>query len=141
MPHNRKPAQPHNRTHPFTAILCHGPACGPDPEPDEGPLGALRECVRRNRHGVLISAGCLLDRLTCRTVAGTAQRPAGPLLVVQPCRNDRSPIGPAHWLGPLSTPDDIAAVCRWLDAGDLSILALPAHLRFRTTIARHATAH
>jgi hypothetical protein len=103
-------------------------------------VAGLRECVRRNRHGVLVSAGCLLGRLGCHAL-GVSGRRAGALVVVQRCSPDRAPIGPALWIGPLSTVEDVATVCRWLDAGDLTSTNLPARLRFLAALAGHGRAN
>jgi hypothetical protein len=97
-------------------------------------VAGLRECVRSNGHGVLISAECLLGRLGCHALGVSGHR-AGPLVVVQRCSPDRTPTGPALWIGPLRTTGDIAELCRWLDAGELTSTNLPARLRFRAAVA------
>lgn len=117
----------------FTAVVCHGSACGR--RHGDAVVTGLRECVRRHPHGVLVSGGCLLGPLGCHALSTSGTRPAGSLLLVQPCSRDRNPVGPSLWIGPLATQDDIAAVCHWLDTGDLSTIALPAHLRFRARLA------
>jgi hypothetical protein len=96
--------------------------------------------VRRNRHGVLVSTGCLLGRLGCHALGVSARR-AGPLVVVQRCSPDRTPTGPAVWIGPVSTAEDVTIVCRWLDAGDLTSIALPARLRFGAAVAGRGAAN
>jgi hypothetical protein len=117
----------------FTALVCHGKACGGH---HETIVSGLRECVHRHPHGVLVSAGCVLGRLGCHALATSCpRRPAGTLVVVQPCSVDRDPIGPALWIGPVAVAEDVAAVCRWLDAGHLYTIMLPVHLRFRSVIA------
>ena len=118
--------------HAYTAIACRGPDC--ERPHNETILAGLRECVRRNGYGVLVTAGCLLGRLGCHAL-GVSGRRAGTLVVVQRCAPDRRPIGPALWIGPLSTAEDLASVCRWLDTGDLTSTTLPAPLRFRATLA------
>ncbi|RSM69657.1 hypothetical protein DMH04_45900 [Kibdelosporangium aridum] len=76
----------------------------------------------------------MLGRLSCHALAIRSGEPCtGTLLVVQPCLPDRTPSGPAWWIGPLTTQDDIETVRRWLDDPVLSITTLPARLRFHTT--------
>lgn len=129
----------HDEERGFTAIVCHGPRCGHDH--GQAAVREFRGPVRRHRHGVLISAGCMLGHLSCHAWATSSGRPCtGTLLIVQHCSPERTPIGPAWWIGPLTTEDDIATVRRWLDTRDLSITALPARLRFRTTLSGGATA-
>jgi hypothetical protein len=128
----------HGAHHAFTAIVCRDPDCA-RPHSEALVVG-LRECVRRNRHGVLVSAGCLLGRLGCHAL-GVSGRRAGTLVVVQRCSPDRTPIGPALWIGPVSTAEDVATVCHWLDAGDLTSTALPARLRFGATVAGRGAAN
>ncbi|GLY64800.1 hypothetical protein [Amycolatopsis taiwanensis] len=123
-------------TEPFTAVVCQGTACGH--EHGRSVVDGLRGCVRRQRHGVLVSTGCLLGRLGCHAL-GRSARPAGALLVVQPCSVDRQPFGLPIWIGPLSGEDDLAAVRRWLDTAHLDPARLPAGLRFRAALAGRAT--
>jgi hypothetical protein len=110
----------------YTAVTCA--ACtGPG---TVGPAlqDALRPVVRASTGGVLVGAGCL---------AGCAGRPAGPVLLVQPCDGERRPTSPALRIGPLRTGADVDAVTAWLGAGDLDPALLPRHLvvppRRRTT--------
>jgi hypothetical protein len=125
---------------PFTAVVCHGRACGR--EYGQSVVDGLRDCVRRHRHGVLMSAGCLLGRIGCHAFAvGAVGRTAGALLMVQPCSTDRAPVGPALWVGPLANDNDVLAVRRWLDAGDLRTGRLPAHLRFGAAVVSHGVAN
>jgi hypothetical protein len=89
-----------------------------------------------------MSAGCLLGRIGCHAFAvGGVGPTAGALLMVQPCSTDRAPVGPALWVGPLANDDDVVAVRRWLDAGDLRTGCLPAHLRFGAAVVSHGGAN
>lgn len=125
---------------PFTAVVCQGRACGR--EHGQLVVDGLRDCIRGHRHGVLMSAGCLLGRLGCHALrVGGVRRTAGALLLVQPCSPDREPIGPSLWVGPLAGDDDVAAVRRWLDTGDLRTTRLPEHLRFRVSVRGRGTAN
>jgi hypothetical protein len=89
---------------------------------------ALREVVRASQGGVLVRSGCL---------AGCPVRPAGPVVVVQPCDAGRRPTAPALRIGPLRTGADVAALAAWLRAADLDPRLLPRPLvvppRRRTT--------
>lgn len=123
---------------PFTAVVCNGNGCGR--QHGELVLRGLRESIRRCRHGVLVSAGCLLGPLGCHALRHSG-RPKGAMLVVQPCSVQREPTGAPLWVGPLATADDVATVCRWLEAGDLHVRGLPAHLRFRAIVARRGCAN
>lgn len=123
----------HSSEHGFTAAVCHGMACGR--HHGEATVNGLRGCVRRHPHGVLVSTGCLLGRVGC--LARTAGRP-GSLLLVQPCLADRTPLGPAVWIGPVATAEEVAAVCHWVDSGGLRSSALPTHLHFSAHVADRA---
>ena len=117
----------------FTAVVCRGTACGT--EHGDTAVRVLGECVRHHPHAMLISMGCLLGRIGCRALTTNGQRRAGSLLAVQPCRADRSPVGPAVWIGPLASAEDVAEVCQWLYAGDLRPIALPARLHWLGQVA------
>lgn len=86
-------------------------------------MSALRSAVRSSMHGVLVTSGCQLGPLACRT------RPHGPLILIQPCDQHRRPIGCAMLVGPFQVEADVAAVVDWLHAGRFDPAALPAHLR------------
>lgn len=104
----------------FTVVVCSAdPCCTAVPL-----LPALRAAVRATPHGVLISSGCTLGTLTCRT------RATGSVVLVQPCDAARRPVGAAVRVGPLRTRRDVAEVVAWLRAGQLSAGALPWRLRF-----------
>lgn len=109
---------------PYTALSCVAPRCGVDDPATVGPdvVDALREAVRASSHGVLISAGCVLGSGVC------AARPAAPLVVVQPCDEERRPTSCALVIGPLRTGADVQAFAGWLRAGDLDARLLPPHL-------------
>lgn len=111
---------PPNHGRGFTAVVCHScPAAA-----DLAVLDALRAVVRASAHGVLVSSPCLAGRLAC--AAGRHGR--GAMVVVQPCTAARRPLGPAHWIGPLTDHDDVAAVRDWLRAGVWDRNALPTRL-------------
>ena len=105
----------------FTVIMCT--QCRADrglPIVEE-----LRDSIRRSRHGILVNAPCLLGKLTC------AARTDGPgsMVVLQPCTDNRSPLGPPRWIGPITNLADLAALRDWLDRGEWNIGTLPQHLR------------
>lgn len=105
---------------PFTVALCIScPA-----EPERAALKQLRRSIRRCRHGVLVTTGCLRGTVSC------AARPhgAGAVVVMQPCSVDRAPDGPAHWIGPIKGGDDLRAVCDWLERGEWDVRDLPERL-------------
>jgi hypothetical protein len=108
----------------FTAVVCRSVGCGAS---DPGTVAvhlfaALAAVVRASRHGVLVSTGCLLGPSAC------GARTAAPMLVVQPCDEERRPVGVAVRLGPLRTTADVDALVAWLRAGRLAADGLPAHL-------------
>lgn len=105
----------------FTVIVCSCCAA----EPGLSVLQELRESIRRCQHGMLVSAPCLLGRLTC--AARTDGQ--GTMALLQPCSTDRSPVGPPRWIGPISNFADAEAVRAWLERGDWDIDTLPQRLR------------
>jgi hypothetical protein len=80
-------------------------------------LDELRGAIRRCRHGVLVAA---------------AARHTGPgaVVIVQPCALDRSPVGAARWVGPISDRQDAARVSEWVALGEWDIEDLPRRLHF-----------
>lgn len=121
---------------PFTVVVCRGNACGHARA--QAVIDGLRASIRRHPHAVLMSADCVLGPVSCHASAVAAQR-SGPLLLVQDCTEDRVPQGPAWWVGPVTDPEDIAAVRHWLDNGHPHTAGLPPHLYFRSgaTAARN----
>lgn len=105
----------------FNVVVCTSCAA----EPVVSTLAELRSTISRCRHGVLVRATCILGSLTC------ASRPTGTgaMVVLQACSNDRSPIGPALWIGPIEDGDDVRALCEFLECGDWDVDALPDRLR------------
>jgi hypothetical protein len=108
----------------FTAVVCRSAACG---RGDSGTVAeelfaALRDTVRRTRHGVLVSSGCLIGPSACRT------RAPAPFVLVQPCDPERRPRGSAVHVGPLRTRADVETLVTWLRDGRLDAGLLPAHL-------------
>jgi hypothetical protein len=106
---------------PFTVIVCS--CCAT--EPGLSVLQELGETIRRCQHGILVSAPCLLGKLTC---AVRTDRP-GTLVLFQPCSKDRSPVGLPRWIGPISNPTDVEALRAWLERGDWNVDSLPQRLR------------
>src|SRR5690349_4003998 len=103
----------------FTVVVCQAdPCCA-----GLALIPALRGVVRASPHGVLISSGCTLGPLTCRTRGG------GAVVLVQPCDVGRRPVGAAVHVGPLRTRSDVADLVAWLRAGDLDAGGLPWWLR------------
>ncbi|TFV59422.1 hypothetical protein E4P42_08405 [Mycobacterium sp. PS03-16] len=104
----------------FTAVVCSScPASA-----HLAVLDALRAVVRESALGVLVTSRCLAGRFACAT--GLHGR--GTMVIVQPCTAERRPIGPAHWIGPLTDPADVTTVRDWLRAGAWDPDALPARL-------------
>jgi hypothetical protein len=114
----------------FTLVVCTGCTAGQG----LSVLDELRATIRRCRHGVLVAAGCMLGPLTC------AARPDGPgvLVLLQPCSTERTPAGPATWVGPINDRHDTAAVGDWVRNGDWRLGSLPDHLRPAMNSMRHA---
>lgn len=106
----------------YTVVTCVAPGCGLADDATVGSelVTALREVVRASGHGVLVSSGCMLR--------GCARRPVAPVVVVQPCDDDRRPTSCALAVGPLRTSADVDACAAWLRAGDLDPRLLPPHL-------------
>lgn len=113
----------------FTVVVCQADSC----LSGLALMPALRSVVRATRHGVLISSGCTLGTLTCRS------RTAGTVVLVQPCDVERRPVGPAVSVGPLRTRSDVADLVAWLRAGEFDTAALPWWLR--ADAARRLAAH
>ena len=88
-------------------------------------LEELRDSIRRSRQGILVNAPCLLGKLTC------AARTDGPgtMVVLQPCTDNRSPLGPPRWIGPITNLAELAALRDWLDCGEWNVGTLPQHLQ------------
>ena len=113
---------------PFTIAVCTSCAAAPATPL----LQMLRASIRRCRHGMLVTTECLLGHFTCAT------RPPheGVMLLLQPCSPQRTPTGPAQWVGPVSDTADARAVCEWLEQGNWQRHTLPDHLRAETNFAR-----
>lgn len=107
----------------FTALSCVSARCGVGDPATVGAevVDALRTIVRASSHGVLVSAGCLLG-------TACASRAVAPVVVVQPCDEERRPVSGAVAVGPLRTTADVAVFATWLRAGDLDARLLPPHL-------------
>jgi hypothetical protein len=113
-----------------TVVLCAASTCC---TALHAPLmSALRAAVRSTTHGVLVTAGCRLGPLACRS------RGPGPLLIVQPCDRHRRPVGCAVLVGPLLGDADVVAVEEWLRAGFFDPTLLPGHLRTTQRAVRAA---
>ncbi|HEX7302076.1 MAG TPA: hypothetical protein VF330_04125 [Lentzea sp.] len=105
----------------YTVIVCDTCADG------ERVLSTLREVVRRSGHGVLMRVPCPLGMVLCHA-RRTSGNP-GSVLVVQQCDDARRPLGAAVLVGPLRTPEDLAAVADWLAVTPYDETALPLRLR------------
>jgi hypothetical protein len=105
----------------FTLVVCTGCTAAQG----LSVLDELRATIRRCRHGVLVAAGCMLGPLTC------AARPDGPgvLVLLQACSTERTPVGPATWVGPINDRHDATDVGDWVQRGEWSLASLPRHLR------------
>ncbi|KUM76125.1 hypothetical protein [Streptomyces curacoi] len=99
----------------FTMAVCGAPeGCG---GASEEILEPLRTAVRASAFGMLVRTGCLARHLHCPHHAGNRVRRAGLRAVVQPCTRDRTPVGPALTLGPLTEVRDAEALAAWLTEG------------------------
>lgn len=105
----------------YTVVTCAAAGCGLADDATVGPelVTALREVVRASGHGVLVGSGCMLR---------CAHRPVAPVVVVQPCDDERRPTSCALAVGPLRTAADVDSCVAWLGAGDLDPRLLPPHL-------------
>jgi len=72
---------------PFTVVVCAG--CG---GADTSVLDELRAVVRDSPGGMLVSTPCLLGSHCPNHSDGAV------VVMLQPCRADRSPVGPAQWV-------------------------------------------
>lgn len=117
----------------FTIVVCQSAGC----RSGLGLMPALRTLVRATPHGVLLSSGCTVGTLTCRC------RVPGPVVLVQPCDEQRRPVGPAVHAGPLRTRSDVSDLIAWLRAGQLDPADLPWWLRLNVgmSAARRAALH
>ncbi len=111
---------------PFTLIVCRA-GC-------DGPAGAsvmepLRDAVRTTFHGILVATACHHDVLRCDAFGPYGSGARGLFAVAQPCTTDRRPCGLPTRLGPITGPDDAAAVAAWLRAGLPDDGTLPKRLR------------
>jgi hypothetical protein len=109
----------------FTAVLCQ--FCNTDTELPV--LQSLRDTIRRCPHGILLTSGCVVGRLWCRSIRTRTPRLAGPIVLVQPCTKARQPVGPAIPVGPLRTIEDLTALGNWLERSPHNHRGLPARLR------------
>lgn len=104
----------------YTVVACGASPCrGPRTSKIQE---VLSSCVQTSGHGLLVTAGCTLGGLACRS------RPAGELVLLQPCDADRRPIGAAVMIGPLRTADDLVVLRDWILAGRFEAADLPARL-------------
>ncbi|WP_019873529.1 hypothetical protein [Sporichthya polymorpha] len=117
----------------YTVVVCQSDGC----RSGLGLMPALRALVRATPHAVLVSSGCTVGTLTCRS------RVPGPVVLVQPCDEQRRPVGPAVHVGPLRTRSDVADLIAWLRTGDLDPADLPWWLRLNVGLdaARRAALH
>lgn len=104
----------------YTLVVCAGDKCRT--ERPGRTVAVLRDCVRASRHGVLVVSGCALGRFACRL------RPAGPMVLVQPCDARRRPAGPVIRVGPLCGEEDLVALVDWVRTERFDPTRLPRHL-------------
>lgn len=104
----------------YVAICCAAPGCRHAGSADTHRV--LRECVHTSRYGVLVVGGCVCGSLTCRT------RAAGQMVILQAAGPQAEPHGPAVFVGPLTSPEDLAAVRGALRGGRFNRRRLPDHL-------------
>lgn len=97
-------------TAPFTVVVCAG--CG---AADTSVLDALGAVVRDSAGGMLVSTPCLLGP-HCQV-----RRGGGAVVMLQPCWPDRSPVGPAHWVGPIAGSAQLVELCDWIRQGDWDV--------------------
>ncbi|WP_210592257.1 hypothetical protein [Streptomyces sp. GESEQ-35] len=99
----------------FTAAVCRADdGCG---AADEQVLEALRAATRQVPCGLLVATGCLGRHLYCPHQQGNQVARAGHRVVVQPCTQDRTPLGPAFAFGPLTDPAQAEDLATWLAEG------------------------
>lgn len=112
----------------YTLLACCGSGC--EAHPRRGDVEeSVRDIVRRSSHGVLVmSSGCVLGTLLCRTCGPGSGRVHGTVALVQPCTAERKPTGPAVPVGPLSSVDHLIALLRWLRGVELTAATLPRQL-------------
>ena len=114
----------------FTLVVCVGCEA-----PEGNPwIDRLRAVVRLFPHGMLVSTTCLLGSTFCATRPG-----GGVIAMFQPCAADRSPAGPARWIGPIADDADIVELCDWIIKGDWRLTVLPARLQNPLRQVTHAS--
>jgi hypothetical protein len=104
----------------YTVLVCSADGCRTPLS--ERLLSELRHTVGVSRFGILVVSGCTLGGVACRL------RAPAPLIAVQPCDEQRNPVGPVIRVGPMHATDDIAALMGWLRRGRLDVEALPDHM-------------
>jgi hypothetical protein len=107
---------------PFTVVVCAG--CYPPA--GWSVLDELRGSIRRCTHGLLVTAA--------------SHDGPGTVIILKPCTRDRSPLGPARWVGPVIDRRDAARVCDWVERGEWDIEELPRRLRVARNDVRVAAA-
>ncbi|OSC40319.1 hypothetical protein [Mycobacterium decipiens] len=117
---------------PFTIVLCT--TCSSPVGPTV--LEQLRATVRRTRHGILVTTGCLLGEFTCLT----RQSGGSAVLMLQPCSTDRVAHGPARWVGAIEDLEDLRLVCAWVAGGRWESDRLPDRLCLRLPTTRRTIA-
>ena len=113
-------AQPAGAHRGFTLVVCVGCTA----PPDNSWLTELRAIVRLFPHGMLVSTPCLLGLNFCATRPG-----GGAIAMLQPCLADRSPSGPARWVGPILDDTDLGELGDWIRRGQWSLRTLPVRLQ------------
>lgn len=121
-------ADRHFTNRPFTVAACA--VCAPDIT--EAVMPKVKEVVRNCPHAVLVVTNCFLGTVADVSM-GSGQ---GVLLVLQPCRVDRSPTSTLRWVGPVRTEAQARTVCGWIASGDWSRGSLPPTLRLQANLVR-----
>jgi hypothetical protein len=106
---------------PFTVAVCTDCAG----EQRSSLIESLREVIRRCSHGALVLSECVFGDLHC----DLRWSRSGVVVMMQACTTDRVPRGPMLAIGPIACPDDVEAVCEWLERGRWDYRALPERLR------------
>ena len=106
---------------PFTVAMCTDCAG----ESSSSLIESLRGVIRRCAQGALVLSECVFGDHDCDL------RLCGPgvMVMMQPCTTDRVPRGPMLAIGPIAGPEDVEALCEWLERGKWDYRTLPEPLR------------
>jgi hypothetical protein len=106
---------------PFTVAVCTDCAG----EQRSSVIESLRGVIRRCSQGALVLSECVFGALAC----DLRLRGSGVMVMMQACTTDRAPRGPMLAIGPIACPEDVEAVCEWLERGRWDYETLPEWLR------------